>query len=918
MINSLGNLLRIVPFPRTGRANPIRMVPLHQIPISTLNFGRAGRGRDAKDFVRFSINSNPLESERAGRSLHLSMRKEIRSFRGTLLGWFEPIGFAKLETRLGLSGTPQNPHDADNHRDQGYFQNCREHPGISPERGQKKLPDHLPILPQIEGFKNPVKTMFLGFALLFSTTAYGSPAQVPRPTLEPECLGSLAERRGTASCWVEWNSSKNSRVCLSRDLWISWLRSPAAELICPASGRFKYFAYSNNHGSNSHDGGTAHNEPVPRKPVITRLRVDRLANNSKASEGPGRSVSAWVPVWVPIWKTIERARERTSEILTPHDPLGLFRHLLLSEKQSNGPGGLLRMLGFVHLLTATGIHLYALASWCDLGFKTIFCRFLLPRLPNPGFWLGVGLTLSRTAAFSCWLLAWLMSGGRPGMLRPWIVVMARKSAQILGLRWRKWAPLAVALSADLLVAFLFRCLDGRDWAPGRWIYALAVGGGLMTLETGSKRSESQFLVHCKLAIGSWVFVAIYEGLAENRVALGTPLLSVLTLPLFCVILYPALLISTLGHTCHLGVIANPALSLAAQFGTLAISFLFRLVAAIDSLWIIPFWTIPVAGFISALTILPALRGFRMRIILILICFVLRFSLSPTPNLAERAGSKLNRKAAKSVEQLDVGEADAALVIGAFTDETGWDSVGLVDSGSERSLSDSNWMTLFLKRGITRLSWVALTHLDEDHAGGLLRIRALLKIGCVAMSKSDFESVRGIRLRKALSQSGIRVTDFNGSCFPSETLQISARKTKAKRKNSSMSVMAIPLKDGGVYLSTGDAGSRDEQQIVQWFRKLEMSRRVTPPLILKVSHHGSRSATSDELLSALRPAEAWISAGFGNTYGHPSPVVLNRLKAAGARLSRTDQQGILKAPGGASRTIPGGPGNKMSFRSKSLQ
>ncbi|OFZ55843.1 MAG: hypothetical protein A2428_07470 [Bdellovibrionales bacterium RIFOXYC1_FULL_54_43] len=732
--------------------------------------------------------------------------------------------------------------------------------------------------------------MFLGFALLFLTTAYGAPAQLPPH--ERECLWGLAERRGTASCWVEWNSSKNTRVCLSRDLWIRWLKSPAAELICPASGRLKYFAYPNNHGHERHGSTeTAHSEPVLRKPVITRLRVDRLADNTEVSDGSGRAIS----VWVPIWKTIEKTRERASEILAPHDPLGIFRHLLLSEKQSNGPGGLLRMLGFVHLLTATGIHLYALASWCDWGFKTIFCRFLLPRLSNPGFWLAVGLLLSRAAAFSCWLLAWLMSGGRPGMLRPWIVVMARKSAQVLGLRWRKWAPLAIALTADLLVAFFFRCLDGREWAPGRWIYALAVGGGLMTLETGSKRSESQFLVHCKLAIGSWVFVAIYEGLAENRVALGTPLLSVLTLPLFCMVLYPALLISTLGHTCHLGIVADPVLSMAAQFGTMAISFFFRLVAAFDSLWIIPFWTIPVAGFISALAILPALRGYRMKMIIILICFALRFSLSRTSNLAEKADSKLNQKTARSVEQLDVGEADAALVIGAFSDETGRDSVGLVDSGSERSLSDANWLTLFSRRGITRLFWVALTHLDEDHAGGLLRIQALLKIECVAMSKSDFESSRGIRLRKALSQSGIRVAEFDGSCFPFKTLQISARKTKAKRKNSSMSVMAIPLKNGGVYLATGDAGSRDEQQIVEWFRKLQMSRSVTSPLILKISHHGSRSATSEALLSALRPAEAWISAGFGNIYGHPSPVVLNRLKAAGARLSRTDQQGILKTP-----------------------
>src|SRR3989449_9621344 len=51
-------------------------------------------------------------------------------------------------------------------------------------------------------------------------------------------------------------------------------------------------------------------------------------------------------------------------------------------------------------------------------------------------------------------------------------------------------------------------------------------------------------------------------------------------------------------------------------------------------------------------------------------------------------------------------------------------------------------------------------------------------------------------------------------------------------------------------------------------------RVT---LLKVGHHGSRGATSDRWLDELRPAEAVISVGTKNRYGHPAPETLARLR-----------------------------------------
>lgn len=48
-------------------------------------------------------------------------------------------------------------------------------------------------------------------------------------------------------------------------------------------------------------------------------------------------------------------------------------------------------------------------------------------------------------------------------------------------------------------------------------------------------------------------------------------------------------------------------------------------------------------------------------------------------------------------------------------------------------------------------------------------------------------------------------------------------------------------------------------------------------VLKVSYHGSRSASSEEFLDAVTPAATVISAGEGNRFGHPHPEVIDALR-----------------------------------------
>lgn len=59
-----------------------------------------------------------------------------------------------------------------------------------------------------------------------------------------------------------------------------------------------------------------------------------------------------------------------------------------------------------------------------------------------------------------------------------------------------------------------------------------------------------------------------------------------------------------------------------------------------------------------------------------------------------------------------------------------------------------------------------------------------------------------------------------------------------------------------------------------------------------SHHGSEGSSSEAFMRAVSPTAVVVSAGAGNSYGHPTRTVLNRVKACGAALYRTDLQGTI--------------------------
>ena len=85
--------------------------------------------------------------------------------------------------------------------------------------------------------------------------------------------------------------------------------------------------------------------------------------------------------------------------------------------------------------------------------------------------------------------------------------------------------------------------------------------------------------------------------------------------------------------------------------------------------------------------------------------------------------------------------------------------------------------------------------------------------------------------------------------------------------------------------TGDRDSFGERSLLR-------NAAIADVDVLVAGHHGSKYATCEELLTAVRPEIVCISAGRENSFGHPAPELLQRLESFGCTVYRTDLHGDI--------------------------
>lgn len=237
--------------------------------------------------------------------------------------------------------------------------------------------------------------------------------------------------------------------------------------------------------------------------------------------------------------------------------------------------------------------------------------------------------------------------------------------------------------------------------------------------------------------------------------------------------------------------------------------------------------------------------------------------------------------------LDVGQGDAILI------QTPEHKNILIDAGPDATVVDrlSAHMGFFDKT----IDLFVLTHPHRDHFVGVMdmlqkyQIKQVMLTG-IAMDDPLYaaliQDLKGWGIPFVFPQGGQDwqigrheildiVSPFNGQSLLGRTID--------NANNSSIIIRLTDIKGGRSLLLTGDAEAALEREVLLSGADLKSN-------ILKVGHHGSRTATSGTFLQAVRPETAVISAGKDNKFGHPHAETLEKLKNISVR--RTMEEGDI--------------------------
>ena len=263
-----------------------------------------------------------------------------------------------------------------------------------------------------------------------------------------------------------------------------------------------------------------------------------------------------------------------------------------------------------------------------------------------------------------------------------------------------------------------------------------------------------------------------------------------------------------------------------------------------------------------------------------------------------------------------------------------DSILIIAPGGKSVLIDAGDATKgkvvldALKRyKVERLDYFIATHPHPDHIGGADEVLNAVKVGTVIDNGVDLStpvpesapSAKGSKAKAAptppppkkktktvngffdeyaaaLKKNGAqhekaqpgKKYDLGGGAIltvlaPTEPLFTKEQmKTGGNETNANSIVLRLDYGEFSMLLM-GDAEAQTEDRMVN--RDLNLKANV-----IKVAHHGSKYATTDNFIKRVQPEAAIISDGAWNRYGHPAQVLLDRLNAAKAKLYRTDLQG----------------------------
>lgn len=508
-----------------------------------------------------------------------------------------------------------------------------------------------------------------------------------------------------------------------------------------------------------------------------------------------------------------------------------------------------RNTGTAHLISISGLHIGLLAGLIFLLARFLWRRSarLCERLPAP-------LAASVAAMLAAGVYA-AMAGFSIPTQRSLIMLAALSGAVCLRRRSRWQDVLGLALLGVLLmnplsvcsigfwlsfgaVAAIFHALSGRrGLKPGWWRELLrtqwAVGIGLLPLLA--------FFFHRTALVAApanLVAIPLYSFAVVPLVLLGALLLWV----------WPwggALLLKCAAGIMQLNwpMLAWLAALPQGQLPAPAPGLMALIIACIGAAWLLAPRGLP-ARWLGALLLLPL--------------FFAAAAAIPAGGF--------------NLSLLDVGQGLSAVVRTAH-------HTLIYDTGPSFSANSDTVKLVLLPwmqaRGVARPDLAVISHEDNDHAGGLPRLRARFPglpvlSGAVGRFPGAWVCVRGQHWR----WDGVTFTVL----YPDE---------RAPTHGNDASCVLRIESAGGSALLVGDLMKDGEQRL------LELQANELSTQVLVAPHHGSNSSSSPAFVNAVAPALVLFPVGYRNRWHFPKPGVLARYRAAGARLGDSVHDGAIE-------------------------
>ena len=231
----------------------------------------------------------------------------------------------------------------------------------------------------------------------------------------------------------------------------------------------------------------------------------------------------------------------------------------------------------------------------------------------------------------------------------------------------------------------------------------------------------------------------------------------------------------------------------------------------------------------------------------------------------------------TIKFIDVGQGEAILI--ALPEKT-----VLIDAGPTGSAPKI--AQVLQELGRNKIDYLVATHPDEDHIGGMADVISSTQIGTIYAPNKTNNTATYRKFLAAIQNNNLQITLAEAGTIIDQTdsykLEILWPKKDANFPDTNDYSIIIKLTVGNkTFLFTGDAPT-----------SAILDSNPGHIDVLKLSHHGSRTGTTEVLIRKLSPSYAVVSYAVDNSYGHPMQSVLNALHKHSVEVWGTGANGTI--------------------------